>query len=164
MLQPGELLAIHREGTTLVEMFLECDEDRRRRMTEALRPQDKDFRFVFVPAVAAHAAGAYDAFWAGTPVIATGAAIHARLVLALGVSLWRAIPGFPPEYAHVIPLLRRRNVWACWSYSDDAAVTAAYDGLVRLDDGRWAWFPSPWLFVGDAAVVGRPSPASHWVD
>jgi hypothetical protein len=165
MVQPEELLAIHREATRLVESWIGLDQDSRRSQTVSLRPRDDDFWQVFIEESVPRAAGAYEAFWAGNPVIDVTGSRRAHVTLALGISLWRAIPEFPKEYEHVIPHLRRRNVWACWTYrGEDGKVTAAYNGLVRLRDGRWAWFPSPWLFVGNAAVVGKPSPAAHWID
>ena len=165
VMQPDEILEACREVSRLVESWVPLGDDERKRVTAGLRPRDEDFLAVFKPESVGRAAGMYEAFWAGEPVITCGRGRKADVIVLLGMSLWRGIEGFPKEYRHVIPHLLPRNLWACWSYrADDGAVTAPYDGLVRLDEGRWVWFPSPWLFVGDAAIVGRPSPATHWVD
>jgi hypothetical protein len=93
MIEPRELLAIHREGTALVEAFLGRDGDTRARMTAALRPRDGDHVSVLCPEVSGRGAAACGAFWMD-PVGETGAATQARVVMALGGDAGPASGGF----------------------------------------------------------------------
>ena len=111
----------------------------------ALKPTHEDFAAVFVGDAAKQAEDAYAAFWANPPGALTktvGAKI--RVITKLSQDIVES-GEFPGGYAKIAHLLAPDQAWSRFRLIGDGGKDAmAYDGLVALADGRWAWFPKPW--------------------
>jgi hypothetical protein len=132
-------------------------------LTHALRPRGDDYRRVFVPGAAAHAARTYAELWSSprslaprAEQVALGVEVAETQDFTAQTRLGRLFPG---GYTRVAHLFQPGVVWGCWRYCEPARdLGLAFDGLVFLDD-HFAWFPEPWR-----ALPRQPLATQHWAE
>ncbi len=112
-----------------------------------LRPQDDDYFEVFAPEAAEAARAAYTRIWSSDPVPhARADQTRVEVVAAHASEILVAVPnGFPGGYERIAHLLNPNRVWMSWRYTAPGQSSGmAFDGMVALEEGRWAWFPKPY--------------------
>lgn len=112
-------------------------------LAAALKPTHEDFATVFVGDAAKQAEEAYAEFWRNPPGALTKT-VGAQLRVVTRRSQDIVDSGeFPGGYARIAHLLVPDQAWSRFRLIGGTDAIA-YDGLVALADGRWAWFPKPW--------------------
>ena len=112
-----------------------------------IRPRPEDYAAVFLPEWVAAARAAYaDCDWGIDPypeqsrVLISG--VIPAFMLATDNPASRQHKG---GYRHVAHALRPQMHWVSWKFVEPGArFGMSYDGLVRVTDDRFAWFPQPW--------------------
>ena len=118
-----------------------------------LRPEEDDYDDVFSSLVAEAARKAYSEIWLTNPrPYAEKGQDQIQVVAAQANDLLDGLPaGFPGGYAKIAGHLHPNRVWICWRYTAAGQSRGmAFDGLVRLEDERWAWFPKPYRALRSA--------------
>jgi hypothetical protein len=117
-----------------------------------LAPHVADFERVFVGKWAAHARAGYAA-WRREEVLApdpTAEQVDVRIsgvipafMLATDNGASRQHPG---GLRAVAPMLQPDLHWVSWKYARPGTNSGiAFDGLVRVEGERFAWFPRVWI-------------------
>jgi hypothetical protein len=142
--------------------FLAVPADRQGRaaLTLALRPRDDDYPRVFAGAAAEAARLGYLPLWNTAPVIEPQEG-QTQVRVAVATSAELAIDsvaarGFPGGYRHLVGRFMPETIWAAWQFLRPGDTSGLqFDGLVYLD-GRFAWFPKPWLVLPSVDRQNRP--------
>ena len=118
----------------------------------ALQPRDEDYAAVFVGEAAATARAGFAALWAAPPRgLGKPGQTEVRAFALLAEALRNDSDlsrEFPGGYRGIADKLSPGQVWLRFKFVPPGGSTGmAYDGLVWLE-GRWAWFPKPWRFLG----------------
>ncbi|MGM0576562.1 MAG: hypothetical protein ACQEXJ_12605 [Myxococcota bacterium] len=149
------LTAARREARAVLTPFMEArDPAEAARLTMALRPEPEDYARVFRGEAAETARRGYEAVWAsgppGPPVpgpARTELRVHA-LVASTLLDEEATRVHFPGGYRRIADQLVPVRIWVVWEYLEPGRSHGMrYDGLVRVGDARWAWFPKPWRIL-----------------
>ena len=124
--------------------LLSDDLDDRIQALAALMPRDEDFAEVFIDSFSEAAAKATHAAWSR----AVPPTLGDRTELAL-TATWSELVAtaseFPGGYRRLAGKLHPGRVWFVFRFVRPGERSGlAFDGLVEMTPGRFAWFPKPW--------------------
>ncbi len=157
-----DLEAAYAGARRVLGEYLAAPLDRRPALVAQLRPRHADYQAVFDPDFAAESAErGYQQLWGNAPVWPVPP--EPSLEVFCAASDWFATPGreverFPGGYVEIACWLRKGVIWAAWTITSHDRLHGAFDGLVEVEPGRWAWFPRPWK------VLPRPPTPTLWWD
>ena len=119
-------------------------------LTQKMRPDPNDYTKVFVEPAAQLAKERYGELWEGGLSIErrpSQTEIHIRAVRVSEMKQGN-MDGFPGGYARILHLLQPDAIMLLFRFVEPGKNAGMrYDGLVHIDQQRWAWFPKPWRFV-----------------
>ncbi len=128
-----------------------------------LRPRSADFGVAFEPPFAAEQAEqGYRQLWGNAPVWPVPEQPLLEVFCATSDVLAAGsgdATSFPGGYHGIGAYLKKGVIWVAWSITSKGRGGNFFDGLVKVDADRWAWFPRPWK------VLPRPpAPPLYWDD
>lgn len=140
-----------RETHALATAFLNGFRGRENSEISALlRPREEDWEVAFLPEYAERAQQAYAGFWATDP-FPESHRYQIDAVISGVIPAWMfgsdnpASRQHPGGYRGITPALQPDTHWVSWKFVEPGRSTGfAHNGLVRVADDRWAWFPKPW--------------------
>jgi hypothetical protein len=121
---------------------------------EAMRPRPEDYARVFRADVVDRVRAAYENLWRTPPqldrLVSGDVTLRVDAAPAGMLSDENELSRrFPGGYRAAAPYLLADRVWFVWRYLHGGAEAGMrYDGVVLLDD-RWAWFPKPYVVLGE---------------
>jgi len=148
-----KLLAIQPVVASFARQFIDVDPTRHDELSALIRPRDEDWARVFLSPWDVQAREGYAGLWSqsahpfnkpGQTQVLAAAAQAVMLTVDNPLS-----SKFPGGYRRVADKLHPDRIWAIFKYVvPGERLGMAWDGLVRVDEGRWAWFPKPWRVIG----------------
>ena len=119
-------------------------------LTQKMRPQPGDFTKVFVGSAAQLAKERYGEMWQDGLAIERRPSQTELQIRAVRVSEMKQgkMDGFPGGYSRILHLLQPDTIMLLFRFVEPGKSSGMrYDGLVKIEDDRWAWFPKPWRCV-----------------
>jgi hypothetical protein len=140
----ADVISVWTESHALLDRYARASAIERRSLIGGLAPRPEDHAAVFRDDIAPRARRIYAELWRNPPAWVDGVARLVHLSVAPVEDL-RCARHFPGGYQDVLPFLKPATIWAAWELAF-ADGRYAYNGLVKLD-GRFVWFPKPWLVL-----------------
>lgn len=136
----------------LLSAFARAGAPERLAMQDLFKPREEDYKLVFQAPFDEVAKRGYAPLWDAVflPEIKPGQS-EVHVLVAPAMLLRNENPvsrEFPGGFQKVAEQLNPELHWVAWKFVEPGrALGMSHNGLVRVDQNRWAWFPKPWRLL-----------------